>query len=81
MPEQIAVNRHLIEGMAHVGMGEPFVVLEPAKAEAAAKKFQKYIESPVLTNVEIAFDGFDTYDVERRGDRLVSRLESRGSGA
>ncbi len=59
-----SVNRHLIEGMAAVGRGTPFVVLGPQDAPAAAKRFKTYIESPVLTDVKISFDGFDAYDVE-----------------
>ncbi len=59
-----SVNRHLIEGMAHVGRGTPFVVLGEAGAAKAAAKFKTYIESPVLTDVKVSFDGFDAYDVE-----------------
>lgn len=59
-----SVNRHLIEGMARTGMGEPFVVLDAASAKKAAAKFKTYIESPVLTNVKMSVDGFDAYDVE-----------------
>lgn len=59
-----SVNRHLIEGMARVGRGTPFVVLGPQQAPEAAERFKTYIESPVLTNVKVSFDGFDAYDVE-----------------
>jgi len=59
-----SVNRHLIEGIAKAGQGEPFIVLDPTEAEAAAGKFRSYIQQPVLTNVKVAFDGFSTYDVE-----------------
>jgi Ca-activated chloride channel family protein len=58
-----SVNRHLIEGIARAGQGEPFVVLEPGEAPAAAAKFRSYIQSPVLTSVKVAFDGFSAYDV------------------
>ena len=60
------VNRHLIEGVAKAGQGEAFVVLNGAEAAAAATRFRTYIESPVLTGVKVAFDGFDAYDVEPR---------------
>ena len=33
-----AVNRHLIEGMARAGMGEPFVVLNQQEAEEAGRQ-------------------------------------------
>lgn len=58
------VNRHLIEGMARAGQGEPFVVLDPAKAADEAERFRRMIEAPVLTHVTARFDGFDVYDVE-----------------
>jgi len=61
-----SVNRHIIEGMAHVGMGEPFVIARPEEALAKAEAFRKLIQSPVLTQVKIDFDGFDVYDVEPR---------------
>lgn len=58
------VNRHLIEGMARAGQGEPFVVLRPELATDEAKRFRQMIEAPVLTHVKARFEGFDTYDVE-----------------
>ncbi len=59
-----SVNRHLINGMARVGMGEPFFVMHDDDAADKAAKFAKYIEAPALTNVKVAFEGFDAYDVE-----------------
>ncbi len=59
-----SVNRHIIEGMAHVGMGEPFVITRPEEAPAKAEAFRKLIQSPVLTQVKMNFGGFDAYDVE-----------------
>lgn len=59
-----SVNRHLIEGIAHAGRGEAFVVLGPAEAKAEARRFRNYVERPVLTGVRVAFDGLDVYDVE-----------------
>ena len=59
-----AVNRHIIEGMAHVGMGEAFVIEKQEAAEAQAARFRNMIQSPVLTQVKVDFDGFQTYDVE-----------------
>jgi len=59
-----SVNRHLLEGMARVGMGEPFVISKPEETEEKADKFRKMIESPVLTRVKIDFGKFDVYDVE-----------------
>ena len=59
-----SVNRFLIEGLARAGGGEAFVVLDPKQAAIEADRFRRYIESPVLTRVQIAFDGFDAYDVD-----------------
>jgi len=59
-----SVNRYLIECIAHAGMGEPFVVTDQEEASVAAEKFRRYIESPVLTNINVSYNGFDVYDVE-----------------
>ncbi len=59
-----SVNRYLIEAIAKCGYGEPFVVLDMSEAEDIAVKFSKYIEDPVLSDIEIDFDGLDVYDVE-----------------
>jgi Ca-activated chloride channel family protein len=59
-----SVNRHLVEGVARAGMGEPFVVTEPGEAPAIAARFQAYIESPVLTDIEVSYDEFAAYDVQ-----------------
>lgn len=59
-----SVNRHIIEGMARVGMGEPLVITKPADAPAQADRFRAMIESPVLTKVKVNFNGFSAYDVE-----------------
>ncbi|MEN6465588.1 MAG: trypsin, partial [Syntrophaceae bacterium] len=59
-----SVNRHLIEGMARVGMGESFVITKPDEAPAQADKFRSMIQSPVLTNVKVDFGKFKAYDVE-----------------
>ncbi len=58
------VNRYLIEGMAHAGMGTPFIVTNGEQAMATAERFRKYIQHPVLTNIEVEYEGFDVYDVE-----------------
>jgi Ca-activated chloride channel family protein len=59
-----SVNRYLIEGMARVGMGEPFVIGKPEETQGKAEKFRKMIESPVLTKVRVDFGKFEVYDVE-----------------
>jgi Ca-activated chloride channel homolog len=59
-----SVNRFLIEGVARAGLGEPFIVTEPSGAAGAAAQFRRYIDTPVLTGIDVSFTGFDTYDVE-----------------
>jgi Ca-activated chloride channel homolog len=61
-----AVNRYLIEGVAKAGMGEAFVVTQPIEAPAIAAKFREYIQSPLLTGIQLRADGFDIYDVQPR---------------
>ena len=59
-----SVNRHLIEGMAHAGQGEAFVITKPGQAAAEAERFRAYVSSPVLTNVKLTTNGFQAYDLE-----------------
>jgi Ca-activated chloride channel family protein len=59
-----SVNRYLIEGVAHAGLGETFIVTGPADAPDAAARLRRYIDTPVLTGIDVKFAGFDVYDVE-----------------
>jgi Ca-activated chloride channel homolog len=59
-----SVNRYLLEGMAKAGKGESFVLTSAQEAKAGAAKFRSYIDSPVLTNIKVQFDGLTVYDVE-----------------
>jgi Ca-activated chloride channel family protein len=69
------VNRHLIEGLARAGLGEPFVVTDAGEGQSVAKRFRRYVSQPVLTNVKVSFHGFDAYDVEPKAipDVFVER--------
>lgn len=58
------VNRYLVEGLARAGWGEPFVVTDPSQAAATARRFREYVRAPVLTDVRVNYDHFQTYDVE-----------------
>lgn len=58
-----SVNRYLIDGIAKAGMGEPFIVTEETEAEGVAAKFREYIQTPVLTDIQVRSIGFETYDV------------------
>lgn len=70
-----SVNRFLIEGMARVGQGEPFIVTNPMEAAERAAALRRYIESPVLTKTRLVLEGFQVYDVEPPGipDVLANR--------
>ncbi len=59
-----SVNRHLIEGMAHAGQGEAFVITKPEQAAAEAERFRAYVSSPVLTNLKLTTNGFQVQDLE-----------------
>lgn len=59
-----SVNRYLIEGMARAGKGEPFVATNQKEAEDAADKFIEYVKHPLLTDINVSFDGFDAYEIE-----------------
>jgi Ca-activated chloride channel family protein len=56
-------------------MGEPFVVTDPSEAAAVANKFREYIQTPLLTDVQVKSVGFDTYDVSpvQQPDLLAQR--------
>ena len=58
------VNRYLIEGMAHAGGGEPFIVTKEEEATKMAERFRQYINTPVLTRIKLSTKGFNVYDVE-----------------
>jgi Ca-activated chloride channel homolog len=70
-----SVNRYLVEGVARAGMGEPFIVTQESEAAAIAAKFREYIQTPLLTDIEVRSNGFDTYDVYpgRLPDLLAQR--------
>ncbi len=58
------INRFLIEGLARAGKGEPFFITSGSEAFKVAQRFLEYIETPVLTGIDINFDEFEVYDVE-----------------
>jgi Ca-activated chloride channel homolog len=70
-----SVNRFLVEGVARAGLGEPFIVTEPGEAASAASQLRRYIDTPVLTGIDVRFNGLEVYDVEpgRIPDLFASR--------
>lgn len=59
-----SVNRHLIEGMARAGMGEPFVVSDQRRAPDAAARLRSYVAAPLLRDIRVRFEGIEAYDIE-----------------
>lgn len=59
-----SVNRYLVEGIAKIGLGESFVVTDQEDAAVTAQRFRTYIQSPLLTDIHVTFDGFDVCEVE-----------------
>ncbi|MEM7011459.1 MAG: VIT domain-containing protein [Verrucomicrobiota bacterium] len=59
-----SVNRHLVEGLARAGRGEPFIVTSPGPAAAEAARLREYISAPAFTDIEIDFGDCEVYDVE-----------------
>lgn len=61
-----SVNRHLIEGIAHAGRAEPFIVTNEKDAYKAAAKLKSYIEYPVMTDICLSYNGVTVYDLQPR---------------
>lgn len=59
-----SVNRHLINGLARAGQGEPFIVTAADEGPAIAQRFRAMVATPVLTRISVDFAGFNVYDVE-----------------
>lgn len=59
-----SVNRHLIDGLARAGQGEPFIVTDVDEGPSVALRFRTMVATPVLTRIAVDFDNFDVYDVE-----------------
>lgn len=59
-----SVNRHLIEGIAHCGEGEPFIVTTPSEAKAMVQRFISYVSSPILTHITLTAEDNELFDVE-----------------
>ena len=69
------VNRHLIEGLAHVGRGEPFVVSDQSEAKSTASRFFNYIRHPLMTDIRIDAHGVELYEItpEHLPDLMAER--------
>ncbi|WP_235298055.1 VIT domain-containing protein [Portibacter marinus] len=58
-----STNRYLIEGLANVGQGLPFIIEKEEMACDIAEKFKTYISKPSLTNISLRTEEFEIYDV------------------
>lgn len=67
-----SVNRFIMEGIAHAGKGEAFIVTDPQYASSTAKEFQEYIEAPLLSNLQISYHDMDIYDAPTKLPDLLS---------
>ena len=75
-----STNRFLIEGLANVGQGLPFIVENDLVACDVAEQFINYISTPSLSNITVKYEGFEAYDVEPKsipdllGERPINIL-------
>lgn len=61
-----SVNRHLIEGLAHIAGNDSFVVTHSGETRDAVARFRAAISSPVLTGVTVESDGFEMSALQPR---------------
>ncbi|MEP2776669.1 MAG: VIT domain-containing protein [Luteolibacter sp.] len=59
-----SVNRHLIEGLAHIAGNDSFVVTNSTETADAVTRFRTAISSPVLTGIIMKSDGFESSDLQ-----------------
>ena len=59
-----SVNDYLIKGIANAGLGEAFIVTDEADALSTAQSFRTYIQTPLLTDIQVDYEGFEVYDTE-----------------
>ncbi len=58
-----SANRFLMDNMARIGGGVADFIIQSAEADEAVKRFTDRVDTPVLTNISIAFDGVEVSDV------------------
>jgi Ca-activated chloride channel homolog len=58
------VNHQVIEQIARAGRGEAILVTEPDEAAEKAAKLRALVDRPLLTDIEMAFEGIDAFDIE-----------------
>lgn len=58
-----SVDKGVIQRLARAGTGSAVMVEDMDEGRAQAQRLRRYIEQPLLTQVQAAFEGFDAYDV------------------
>ncbi len=61
-----SVNRHLMEGLAHIAGNDSFVVTHSGETQDAVTRFRAAISSPVLTGLEVTAGGFEISALQPR---------------
>jgi Ca-activated chloride channel homolog len=61
-----SVNRYLIDGMARIGHGEPFVILGREKEDVEIKRFFEMVSRPALTGISVDWGSLSVSDVTPR---------------
>jgi Ca-activated chloride channel family protein len=61
-----SVNRHLIEGLAHIAGNDSFVVTHSGETQDALERFRTAVASPVLTGITVTGSGFKTTEHQPR---------------
>lgn len=59
-----SVNRYLLEGMGKIGKGYHTVITDAKDASREANKFRKYIDTPLLTDIQISMSSNLKVDLE-----------------
>ncbi|MCA9802151.1 MAG: VWA domain-containing protein [Cyanobacteria bacterium HKST-UBA02] len=85
-----SVNRFLIDAMAREGGGEAEYVLLDSNSREIAENFAKKIAAPILTDVEVSFEGVELLDLcsaggsqdlwSHRPIRITGRYTRPGTG-
>jgi Ca-activated chloride channel family protein len=50
--------------MARAGAGEPFIITEATEAAGVGERFRRYVEAPVLSQIQLQGQGVELYDME-----------------
>jgi Ca-activated chloride channel family protein len=58
-----SVNRFLIDGMARIGVGSPFYLLNTEKAASVTERIFSTISKPALTSIDIDWGGLDVEEL------------------